>query len=213
MSEILIACSMLEDEINLILQQENLRYPVLWMERGLHAAPIQLRSRLEAAIRECEREYDTILLGYCLCGGSLEGMMPTKATLAAMNCYDCVNTLMNDEGIDQHSLYFTAGWLRSEQFIGKEYDATLQKRGPEKTARIYRKILKGYTHLRMMDTGAYDLQNWEKTAKETAQKLELSYDVKHASTEILRKLLTHCWDDSILVVPPGGTIGRNQFLI
>ena len=52
MSEILIACSMLEDEINLILQQENLRYPVLWMERGLHAAPIQLRSRLEAAIRE-----------------------------------------------------------------------------------------------------------------------------------------------------------------
>ena len=122
MSEILIACSMLEDEINLILQQENLRYPVLWMERGLHAAPIQLRSRLEAAIRECEREYDTILLGYCLCGGSLEGMMSTKATLAAMNCYDCVNMLMNDEGIDQHSLYFTAGWLRSEQFIGKEYE-------------------------------------------------------------------------------------------
>lgn len=207
MSEILIACSMLEDEINLILQQEDLRYPVLWMERGLHAIPVQLRSRLQEAIHECEKEYDTILLGYCLCGGSLEGVTSAKATLAAMNCYDCVNMLMKNGEIDNHSLYFTAGWLRSDQFIGKEYDATLQKRGPEKTARIYRKILKGYTHLRMMDTGAYDLQKWENTAKETARKLELDYDVKCASTEILRKLLTHRWDQSILVVPPGKAIG------
>ena len=115
--------------------------------------------------------------------------------------------LMKDRTMDKRSLYFTAGWLRSDQFMGREYDEALRKYGPEKTRRVYRRILKGYTHLRMMDTGAYDLRAWEGAARTTAQKLELQYDVTDASTEILRRLLTRRWDASILVIPPGGTFG------
>lgn len=209
MPQILIACSMLEDEIRQIMEQENLQYPVHWMPRGLHAVPENLRRELQTVITSYEAQYDTILLGYCLCGGSLRGVRSARATLAAMNCYDCVNMLMCREGIDNHSLYFTAGWLRSDQFIGKEYDEVLKKRGAQKTEKLYSRILQGYTHLRMMDTGAYDLAACEEQARQAAQKLKLTYCVKQASTEILRKLLRHEWDETILTAQPGQSLGQD----
>ena len=181
-------------------------YPVCWMPRGLHATPVELRRQLQEAIDRYTDEYDTILLGYCLCGGSLEGIQARRSRLAAMNCYDCVNMLMKDEGVDRHSLYFTAGWIRSDDFIGKEYDRVLERRGPEKTKRVYRRILQGYDRMLMMDTGAYDLRSWEAEARAAAEKLELRYEEGPASLEALQKLLTHHWDENILVVEPGGLV-------
>lgn len=206
MAEILIACSMLEDEICTIIQRENLTYPVYWMPRGLHANPEQLHMQLQSAIDEVEKKYETIMLGYCLCGGSIRGIQTQRAVLAVINCYDCVNMLMKDTGIDCHSLYFTASWLRSEQFIGKEYDETVQKRGLDKADKIYRRILRGYTDLRMMETKCYNLSAYETQARDAAQKLGLRYSTTCASTEILYKLLTHQWDTSITVIQPGGTL-------
>ena len=43
MSEVVVACSMLENEINHILQAENLHYEIHWVERGLHAPVLENR--------------------------------------------------------------------------------------------------------------------------------------------------------------------------
>ncbi|MGN1382926.1 MAG: DUF1638 domain-containing protein, partial [Eubacterium sp.] len=47
---ILIACSMMEDEIGRVLQEKNLQYPVVWMERGYHSYPDKLRAVLQEQI-------------------------------------------------------------------------------------------------------------------------------------------------------------------
>ncbi len=52
---ILIACSMMEDEIGRVLQEKNLQYPVVWMERGYHSYPDKLRAVLQEQIDLAEK--------------------------------------------------------------------------------------------------------------------------------------------------------------
>jgi hypothetical protein len=52
---ILIACSMMEDEINRVLQKYHLQYPVVWMERGYHSRPEKLRAVLQEQITLAEQ--------------------------------------------------------------------------------------------------------------------------------------------------------------
>lgn len=207
MRKILVACSMLEDEINMILRREGCSYPVHWMERGLHSLPDRLRAELQTVIDELEGDYDTIILGYCMCGTSLDGIRSNKATLVAMNCYDCIRMLTQEIGMNNHSMYFTAGWIRSDGFIGKEFDAFAAKRGKERAERIYAKMLHGYSDLVMLETGAYDLSKWKSTALEACENLKLKYTERPASLQVLEDLLIGNWDaEHILVVNPGEVI-------
>lgn len=47
---ILIACSMMEDELRRVLEEKHLTYPVIWMERGYHSSPDKLRAVLQEQI-------------------------------------------------------------------------------------------------------------------------------------------------------------------
>ena len=81
MKPILIACSMLEDEIQHIMGEEHLTYPVVWMERGLHEFPEKLHTQLQEEIVLLERDYDTIILGYCRCGNVWRGLMSRQGPM------------------------------------------------------------------------------------------------------------------------------------
>lgn len=202
MKPVLIACSMLEDEIRYIMRESRLNYPVVWIERGLHEFPEKLHRRLQEEVALAEGNYDTILLGYCRCGNAWKGLTSPRATLAAMDCDDCVRMLLGNGRCDFRSLYFTGGWLRSEGFIGREYQAARKKYGVCRAERIYRRLLNGYTHLRMIDTGAYDLPQYLEEAAGTAKRLNLQFDVQQGDLSLLRAFLTFRWDDRIWVAPP-----------
>ncbi len=203
MKPILIACSMLEDEIQHIMGEEHLTYPVVWMERGLHEFPEKLHTHLQEEIILLERDYDTILLGYCRCGNVWRGLMSPCAALAAIDCDDCVHMLLGKGQCGCRSLYFTGGWLRSERFIGKEYRAAQEKYGVCKAERIYQRLLSGYTHLRMIDTGAYDLSRYQKDAIDTAKCLNLQFEVQQGELSLLREFLTFQWNRHVAASKPG----------
>ncbi len=205
MSTVLIACSMLEDEIRQIMREEHLNYPVCWMDRGLHASPDYLRVELQTMILRYETEYDTILLGYCLCGNSLRGLS-SSSVLHVMDFYDCIHMLISDRNVDKHSLYFTAGWIRSDEFIDREYQYAAARYGKKKASLIYAKILKGYTHLTLIDTKSYPLSEFIPQAEAATQRLHLCYRLTNGSTDILRSLLTCTANRHILRISPGKRI-------
>ena len=59
---------MLEDEIQRAVQRADAQMPIVWVDAGLHEYPDRLREELQRQIALLEQDYDTILLGFCLCG-------------------------------------------------------------------------------------------------------------------------------------------------
>lgn len=201
MKEVLVACSMLEDEVQYVMDKHRLRCPVLWMERGLHQYPGKLHDCLQQMVWSLESSYDTILLGYCRCGNALQGIRSSRSALAAINRDDCIRMLC--EQTDFRCLYCTGGWIRSERFIGKEYRDALKKYGLRRTERIYKRMLKEYTRLCMIETGAYPMEKYAGEAESAARLLDLQFGVQKGDVRLLEKLLTHRWDDDIIAAPPG----------
>ena len=72
MAEVLLSCEMLEDEMQLALQRTGVQMPIVWLDAGLHEYPAKLRAALREKIAELEQSYDTILLGFCLCGNAMD---------------------------------------------------------------------------------------------------------------------------------------------
>ncbi len=202
MDTIVVACSMLEDEIRRVMQEEQLQYEIRWLDRGLHQSPELLHTKVQHAIEELEQDHDEILLCYGFCGNALRNLRASGAVLAAMRCDDCIHMLLPGR-VDSRSLYFTGGWIRSDKFIGEEYQACLEKYGERKTKRIYQTILREYNCLYMVDTGAYDLEQYIPKAMKAADCLALQFIITNGSIDILRKLLTHRWDQDIVMAGPG----------
>lgn len=199
---LVIACQMLEDEISAIVDLENLEYDIIWVDRGLHEVPATLKNKLQELIDEHELLFDEIILCFGACGNALQGLKSKTARLASFRHDDCIRMLL-PEGVNMRGLYFTAGWLRSDRFIGNEYKSFLQKHGKEKTDKVYKMILREYRHLFLVDTGAYELKEYLSKAQETARTLGLDFGIVTSRSVILHKLLTHQWDEDIRQVCPG----------
>ena len=67
MKAVILTCRTIEDEIRYVLNEENLDFPVILMEAGLHEKPDNLKKALQEMIDRLSN-VEFILLGYALCG-------------------------------------------------------------------------------------------------------------------------------------------------
>ena len=137
MAEVLLSCEMLEDEMQLALQRTGVQMPIVWLDAGLHEYPAKLRASLREKIAELEQSYDTILLGFCLCGTALHGVRAARARLSAPRFDDCIRMLLcpaagQAPAVDCRCLYYTASWSRHGSSILDQYDKTAEKYGEKK---------------------------------------------------------------------------------
>lgn len=217
MAEVLLCCEMLEDEVKLAYRRTGAQIPTVWMDAGLHEYPERLRAELEKQIPELEQQYDTILMGFCLCGNALVGVGGKRARLVAPRFDDCIRMLMcrrpgSLPEVDCHCMYFTDGWTKHGEFIAAQYARTCEKYGEKKGKKIYKTMLKNYTGLRLVDTGAFDLEKGRKAIQSTADTLDLGYGEVDGSIRVLEKLLRHEWDDEFYILEPGQTFDQMEFL-
>lgn len=215
MSELVISCSMLEDEVREAMRLTGSNLPVLWIDRGLHEYPDKLRAELRNSIDSMNA--DVILLAFSLCGGALDGLSSKNSVLVVPRFDDCIHFLTSRRAgsrgeVDCRSLYFTAGWFRSERFMGKDYERCLLRYGPQKTKFIFDTMLANYQSLQLIDTHSYDMPAHRVTAEETAKLFGLDYQEQTGSLRILKKLFSHEWDEDFVVVQPGEKLRMEQFI-
>ena len=212
----LIACEMLRDEVELAMARTGIEYPTIWLDKGLHDTPEKLRASLQDKIDQLDR-YDTILLAMALCGGALDGISCGHARLAVPKFDDCIRIILSLEpgmrnAADARSLYYTRQWLDSAGHLTRQQEQYLEKYGEKKTKKIMRLMLANYKSCRMVDTGAYDMAQWEDRARADAAALNLEYGTQHGSVRVLEKLLRQEFDEEFLVVEPGETLTQRMFL-
>ena len=216
MREIIIACSMMEDEIKKTVTETGSDIPLLWVDRGLHEYPEQLRGELTEKIAQCEKDYDTIVLAYGLCGNGTVGLVSAKARLVIPHFDVCIRIMTSMQPgvppeVDIRSLYYTRGWLESNLVKSEGYERCLKKYGAKKTQWIYREMVKNYRSICLLETTAYDIAACQADACHMAEVLGLELTTQPGTLRILKKMVTHQWDDEFIICEPGEALRQEQF--
>lgn len=219
MKKVIIACEMLRYELEAAIEKTGSTIPVQWVKEGLHSWPDKLRTELQGHIDRLEQEYDTILLGYGLCGNAMVGLRSEKARIIAARFDDCIRILMSVKygevpQVDCHCLYATKKFTESDLGIPHGLEKACEKYGKEKAERLYRRMLNNYTGIRMIDSDTYDVAECEPEVQALADRLRLEYSVQNGSNRVLEKLLTGPWDDDddFYIVEPGTAFEQIPFL-
>lgn len=212
----LIACAMLQCELEPILQELGYSYQPYWLERGLHDSPQRLREAVQAAVDQLSCNSDVILLAYGLCGGAMDGLRCSSAKLVLPLYHDCIQLLLAgaEPGVSKRadSLYFTNAWMEDDAFIVHSFQRALKKYGESKATKLFKKMLQGYRAIYIVDTGHYDIKAARRTLFPFSQKFGLEIQVIQGSNRILRQLLTGPWNENFYILTPGETLTTTRFL-
>ena len=165
--------------------------------------------RVEVSVGPVSR----VILALGFCGKGLQGLVSQCAELVFPRVDDCVSLFLNQgcarEEIprDTRSYYLTGGWFRHNSSVNEAREDWVTKFGPERAASLRKAMFRGYERVSLIDTQAYEVDEFLEQSKDYAEELDLEHAVVGGSVQLLRRLFTGEWDAEIVVVPPGEAIG------
>ncbi len=217
--KILIACSMIEDEINAVF--DCFVYgdiEVRWMERGYHNDPDELREVIQNEISRAEADgADTVMLAYGFCGKGASGWHTEHAALAMPRFDDCCNMMLctgkrqKRNLLEAGNMYLTKGWSKDEGALLSMLERAQERYGERRGLKVMKLMFDSYTKVTVIDTGCYELQPVEEYAEKCADLLGLELCKVPGSNEIMRKLISGEWDEDIIVKEPGEPVRDEDF--
>jgi hypothetical protein len=192
-----IACATVIEELRPLLPPE-IEPQVL--DFGLHTRPAALREALQAEI-DAGDDVEVILLGYSMCSRAVIGVRARRATLVMPRVHDCIAIFLGS-----HGAYTDVGDSPFEQVkrLSDRY-------GPQRARRMVDLMLRHYTRLAFINTGAYQQEEFADYARRTAEEFGLRFEEIDGVPDLVRKLVDGPWDDDLVVVPPGGEVTAELF--
>jgi len=153
----MLACSALRREITLIMEEENLHYPVFYLPDELHLTPEKLNAYLCDFIPRLTG-VDYLLLPMGRCGNGTAGIPSGEATIVLPKCEDCISLLLSRENLasverPKYSYFFTDSWLDTSTSFLREFEHSLDKYGQSRGERVIRAMYKNYKYFTYIDTG------------------------------------------------------------
>ncbi len=208
MKTVAIACKTLEEEVKLVLRRiERPKPELIWVESGLHNTPEKLRARLQLEL-DGLREVGRVLLIFGICGNSALYLRSRDFEIILPRVDDCI-TLMLGSFYERRKIssevgtyFLTRGWLRNESNIYSDYQYALKKYGKRITEEIYKTLLAHYIQLGLIDTGAYDFEEFLKETKIISTTLGLTQRPIKGTLSYLEQLLTGPWPEIAFVTVP-----------
>ncbi|MCR6544263.1 DUF1638 domain-containing protein [Dehalobacterium formicoaceticum] len=212
MKAVICACRTIEDELNFVLQENKIDFPVIYMEAGLHDDPEKLKSVLQNTIDRIEN-IDYILLGYALCGNGLIGLSSKKAALVLPQYHDCVAMFLGSDeryranlGTEMAALFITGGSMRHFNPKYTFYEKMIPRLGEKKALRYSQLVFQNYKRFALVETGAFSAEPLFQEMKDQAEFFNLETHRMKGTVDIFRKLVLGQWDEHFQIVPPGQKI-------
>ena len=138
----LVACEIFYRELCAAIARSVNQVDVEFLPKGLHdLGSAAMRARLQQAVDGAEGQgYETVVLGYALCGNGLVGLTAGTVSVIVPKAHDCITLFMGSKDryldyFNSHSgVYFkTTGWIERGQALGPqmsfEYDALVARYG------------------------------------------------------------------------------------
>jgi hypothetical protein len=217
MKTIIVACEIIRDELISAMTRLNMDCPVIWLEGRLHDSPDRLRARLEGVLAEADGQCERLLMTLGYCGGGVSGLKTGGYTTVLPLADDCLSLLLGSMAARKASavkptFYLTAGWLRHENNLVKDYERLAAKSGQAKADRITKMMLQHYRRFGFVDTGAYDLKQAAGQVDFLAGRLGLSVETLPGDASWLERLLLGPHEPGdFLVIPPHGELTFDQW--
>ena len=216
MRQQIVACQTLQDEINTILAQKQMRLPITWIPSGLHNIPAKLTRTVQETL-DALPPTDQVLLAMAYCGNALAGVRTGDYSLVVPRMDDCISLLLGSPTVHNRQyrgVYFmTAGWIRGERNLMTEYQYTQKKYGEKLGQEIFDTMFQHYTDVALLNTGCFDLREAEAETRRTAETLRLGYREIPATLSVLAGLFSQAHpDDLYLTIPPHTEI-TNEMLV
>jgi hypothetical protein len=188
------------------------------LDFGLHTRPAALREALQSAI-DAATDVEVVLLGYGMCARAVIGVQARGATLVMPRVHDCIAIFLGSAGAyteqarrEPGTYYLTKGWIAVGDSPFEQVRRLSVRYGQDRARRMVGLMLRHYTRLAFIRTGAYRQEEFAAYARAAAEEFGLRYEELEGSSELVRKLVSGPWDDDdVVVVPPGGTVTADLF--
>jgi hypothetical protein len=224
---LLIGCAVLLRELsNAIVHSPHL-VDAQSLPAGLHDTGAKtMRHRIQESIDGAEgKRYDTIALGYALCGTGLVGVRARTIPLVLPRAHDCITLLMGSR--DKYTEYFNAnpgvyfrstGWVeRDDELVEQaagiglsaDLEALIEKYGEDAGRYLYDEMMsyrRSYSKLTFINTGLETNDSFKQRARAEATEKGWQFEEFAGSISLFRALLSGDWGGDFLIVPPGHQI-------
>lgn len=216
-NNVLIACAMMEFEINKLLEELKSPLPVVWMDRGLHDTPDKMRKELQKEIDK-HQDKDYILLGYGLCGNGILRLRSPHSRLVIPKFDDCIRILLALEqgsppDICASCFYLTNGWMEQTDLTltPQSMENYIKQYGEKKGRRIIEALYGNYTGIRFIDLPTYQWQDYLPRVSGAVDLMGFEVDSCPGSLRVLKKFLTGAWDEEFCLLEPKEEITYEHF--
>jgi hypothetical protein len=146
------------------------------------------------------------------------GVQARRATLVMPRVHDCIAIFLGSHDAyreqarrEPGTYYLTKGWIAVGDSPFEQVKRLSGKYGPARARRMVDLMLRHYTRLAFINTGAYQQEEFAEYARATAQEFGLRFDEVDGDGDLVRKLVHGPWDDDLVVVPPGGVVTAEMF--
>ena len=209
-NSVLIACEMQKKELLASIAETSFKGEVLWLKKSLHEKPKRLNKALQEAIDSCQGK-SAILLGFGMCGNGVMGLVSRNTSLIIPMFDDCIRMLLSPgENLpipsSIFSLFFTEGWLESDECLLKKTNIYDKHYGREKGEYYTKMLLESYNAVTFIDTGLYDIKKCEEKIRYKCELCELKIKTDPGNTRVYKKLLSGIYDSEFVVKAPGEKI-------
>lgn len=211
MNTVIVACRTIAEELNAVVNEIDCKHPILWIESSLHIDPDSLRKRMQEELDHISN-VDVVILAFGYCGNAILGLKASNYKIIFPKVDDCITMLLGScekrkEISGEMGTYFlTKGWLEYEKNIWVEYQDTVKRYGKVKTDKIYKIMLKHYKRLGVIETNAFDMEDFLKKTEQVAKDLNLSQEIIPGTLSYIKKLLNGPWDEDFVIINANETI-------
>lgn len=227
----IIGCMVLNREISHLVAQSHHVVRVWWLRQGLHDTPDILRTELQRAVDEIEREnelllhdtrFDAIVLGYGLCSNGVIGLRSRSLPVVVPRCDDCISLFLGSAGRyrrlfeEMPGIYwYNTGWIEqaftpSKANYRRQHAAYAAEYGEENADYLMEcsnNWMTNYQSCGFITCPLGDRAAYKDYAKQAAADFGWRFREVEGSMDYLDALVNGPWDDArFLSCPPRSRI-------
>lgn len=216
---VLIACRVMEPELNQALAEGGEEVEILYLDQSLHRTPTKLLGQLQEKIDQVALTASRIVIGYGLCSNGVVGVTARQQGLLIPRCHDCIALFLGSPFRYQEvfrekpgTYYLTPGWIEEKKDPLGILEEYVPRYGRETAQWVIEEELKHYTHIALIDTGVQVMAPIRERAMENAAVLKKQYEEIPGSLDYFRELLRGPYtEEKFLRLHPGEKFTQEMF--
>ncbi|MHB9032921.1 MAG: DUF1638 domain-containing protein [Anaerolineae bacterium] len=199
------------------------------LQKGLHNIPANLNQELNQRISRIEPgKYDAILLGYGLCGNSINGLRASHTQLVIPRAHDCITLFLGSAALygkearaNPGTYWYTPDYIERGGAAGdvvalgaavgedmdKVYDEYVEKYGKDNADYLMEVMgawTQHYNRAVYIRNGEAPFPDMSASVRDTADRRGWNYVEMAGSLLLIRDLLEGRWDNQRFLVLPAG---------